>query len=326
MNIALIITPQKQVPPVDYGGHERQADIIVRKLMEMGHRVDLYCGEGSTCKASNLYTVRNPDKNPNSVYASEEELAKKLVNNDVEYDGVIDFTDFRLLNDTDVNYLPFFMGDDFRLRPHDNIRNRVYCSKEMAYNWNSLDNPIIPNSFYYDKSDIPFYENDEGYGLYVGSITPKKGVHLAAVACKKANIPFMVYGPIADTNYWNQIKGLCVYGGLLGKEYRWDIFGKAFVFLHFPAVCDAGPLAPQEAMACGVPVVAAPHGGICSSINDGVSGFFAYTVQDVLERFSRVSKLDRKSVRESVFKYADTDNNVKMMLDLIKRIKNGASW
>ena len=58
MNIALIITPQKKVPPDNYGGHERQADIIVRKLIERGHLVDLYCGRGSSCPATHTYTVQ----------------------------------------------------------------------------------------------------------------------------------------------------------------------------------------------------------------------------------------------------------------------------
>jgi len=322
MRLAVFLTPQQPCPPPGYGGHERQADIIVRKLMDRGHDVDLYAGPGSTCLATNLYTI------PGNEERDEHPLMNKLMERHKEYDCVIDISSLHLPGQVDnVKSLSLFMGDDYRIRPHDEVKNRVYCSKELAYNWDSERHPILPNTICYDVSEIPLGDGSGGYALYVGTIHRKKGLGIAARAAAMAGLDFHVYGPINDKPLWDSIKSISKHMGILGKSGRWEVFGKALVFLHFPQVCDAGPIAPQEAMMCGTPVIASPHGGICSSLEDGVSGFFAYTPQDAAERIMRrLVRLDREKVRESIIQYADPNRHIQQLESLCSKVASGESW
>ena len=315
------MTPQQAVPPTGYGALEREADIYVRKMLALGHAVDLYAGPGTTCKADNVYLASG------SKESDEHGLLEKLLERRENYNCVIDISSLHLPGQVaDLKSISLFLGDDYRMRPHDEVKNRVYCSKELAYNWDSMGHPIIPNTFYYDADEVPLGDGGGGYDLYVGLIHRKKGINIAVAACKKAGIELRIAGPVADKTLWDAIKDHVTYLGVIGEEGRWDVFGKAKVFMHFPQTCDAGPFGPQEAMLCGTPVIAAPHGGVCSSIVDGVSGFFAFTPQDAAERIGRIDRLDRWQVRQSVIEYADTDRNVWNLLLLCKGVAEGETW
>ena len=60
MYLALIVTPENPVPPINYGGAERRADIIIRQLIKKGHKVDLFAGPGSKSQATQQYLVDKP--------------------------------------------------------------------------------------------------------------------------------------------------------------------------------------------------------------------------------------------------------------------------
>jgi glycosyltransferase involved in cell wall biosynthesis len=71
------------------------------------------------------------------------------------------------------------------------------------------------------------------------------------------------------------------------------------VFVH-PSLRDGMPNAVLEAMACGVPVIATPVGGVLDVIEDGVNGLFVNVndVQGLAEKMTEV--LNQPDKRESI--------------------------
>ena len=104
MRIAFFITPQQPVPPPGYGGHERQADILVRKFMEHGEYVLLFAGPGTTCEADEVHLASGSNE------ADEHGLLDQLLAHRDEFDCVIDISSLHLPGQVeDLNSISMFM-------------------------------------------------------------------------------------------------------------------------------------------------------------------------------------------------------------------------
>jgi glycosyltransferase involved in cell wall biosynthesis len=86
-------------------------------------------------------------------------------------------------------------------------------------------------------------------------------------------------GHLPDDEYGAEFRGLlatrawCEHGGMVGREALRDEFSRA-ALLVLPSLEDNCPMAVLEAMAAGVPVVAAKVGGVPDLIDDGRTGLF----------------------------------------------------
>ena len=323
MNIAFIVCPEQPCPPPNYGGMERVSDIMIRKIIEKGHTVDLYCGEGSTCPATNLLTTKNSMRN-------EVDLFNKFCKNRKKYDVVIDFTANHLVGQNFSTMVISLMGGDpFKKYPHNEVYNKVYKSKEFAKFNNNPDAPYIYNVIEYDPQSIPLGKGQGNYALYVGTIVPMKGIQIAAEACKNLGMnKLKVYGPIRDQEYYNTFKDDVEYCGLLGSEGRDKVFGDAIVFVHPVQCCDCDPLAPKEAMLRGTSVIATRVGGLIESIEEGVSGYFASSVKKFEEQIikAKILNINRQKVRDSILSKVDSDKITDELLVLCERVNNGETW
>jgi len=320
MRIAFLVCPEQPVPPVGYGGAERCTDIMVRRLMEFGHQVDLYCGKGSSCKATNVIESRT-----NSM-SEESYLANIIAQNHYCYDVIIDYSANHIAGQYFTNVLSLMGGDPYKKYPHDDVMNRVYKSHEFACFNDCPDHPHLHNVIEYDARSVPLYENTSGHALYVGTVHPMKGIHIAAAACEELGIPLHVYGPIRDVDYWNSFRDSVSYFGMLGTEKRDFVFGLASVFVHPVQCCDCDPLAPKEAMLRGTPVVCCPIGGLLSSVEQGVSGFFANTHEEFKECIKLAASLDRRKVRESIEPRVDSIEITRKLESLCEKVVGGAQW
>jgi glycogen(starch) synthase len=121
--------------------------------------------------------------------------------------------------------------------------------------------------------------------LYVGRISPEKGVHILMDAmgdCVKRfpDIRLQLVGAASNDEYLKDIlaqvknhglqKNVVFLGAKFGKELHELITYANLVVV--PSLGDAFPRVTIEAMAAGVPVVASDVGGIKEMIEDGVTG------------------------------------------------------
>jgi len=79
-----------------------------------------------------------------------------------------------------------------------------------------------------------------------------------------------------------------------------ELLGNALALLSPIRWSEPFGLAVIEAMACGTPVVARPLGALPELIVDGVTGYFANTVDEMAARCAEISSLDRANCRRHV--------------------------
>ena len=104
----------------------------------------------------------------------------------------------------------------------------------------------------------------------------------------------------------------CVYGGMADREKLKQHFRDATV-LALPSLEDNCPMVVLEAMAAGVPVVAAKVGGVPDLIEDGVTGFFcdpkdarsmAEALEKILQNPSAARDLAKRGKREASTRFS----------------------
>ena len=115
--------------------------------------------------------------------------------------------------------------------------------------------------------------------LYVGRLSQEKGPQLLPVAWSKLNeaIPLEIVG---DGPLHTLLETDCARRGLQSVQFTGWLNAQAAVerlhaarFLVVPSVCYEGfPMVIAEAYACGVPVIAAGHGGLAEIVFDGITG------------------------------------------------------
>jgi len=327
MNLAVAVTPEQPCPPPKYGGNEKQADILVRKLLDRGHAVDLFAAPGSRCPATRSILAKNAGMRSELLEFMTE--LQRLKRKNWEYDCIIDMTAFHLPGQTkNLTSISIMTGDPYKKYPHDNVENRVYVSKEFAAFNNCPDHPILHNIIHEDPASVPIGTGGGGYALYVGTIREGKGIHFAAAACKELGLPLVVGGPVLEPEYFKTFQADVKYIGVVdgNSDAKWNLFSRAEVFVYPIQWCDAGPLAPMEAMLVGTPVVSCPNGGIISDLEDGKNGVFWAGFKALVECIRDCRKLDRQKVRASILPNIDPDKHADTVVELCKRAAGGERW
>lgn len=114
--------------------------------------------------------------------------------------------------------------------------------------------------------------------LWMGRISPEKGVDDAIEAAERANHPLRLAGPIDDEAYWAD---LCTrwpdlpdrWLGFLPTDELQQVIGESRALLMTPKWEEAFGIVAIEALACGTPVLAYRRGGPANIIRDGETGF-----------------------------------------------------
>lgn len=149
--------------------------------------------------------------------------------------------------------------------------------KLVDYGWNESKIVHIPNLIRLDH--VPLNRHDGNYLLYMGRLSPEKGVStlLRAYEHLTNQIPLMIAGDGPERESIKQYVrdkripvSFCGY--LTGKALS-DTIKRAKAVV-VPSECyENAPLAILEAFAMGKPVIGTNIGGIPEMIEDGVNGF-----------------------------------------------------
>jgi glycosyltransferase involved in cell wall biosynthesis len=176
--------------------------------------------------------------------------------------------------------------------------------------------------------DYPFSAEPENYLLYVGRISPEKGVHHAIEAAKKLDLPLIIAAKL-DTYYEEyliyyrdhiepHLSDKIKFIGEVDTKKRNELMSKALAFLHPVTWPEPFGLTLIEAMACGCPVVAFRQGSIPELVQEGKTGFVVETVDEMVEAIKRIPALSR----EECMKYSRTHFNARRMADEYEQLYN----
>lgn len=147
---------------------------------------------------------------------------------------------------------------------------------------------VIPNAF--DLDDYQFRADHDGYLLFMGRLTPRKGLEVVAELAKHHKVITAGQGE-------ERIPGVEHVGVVRGTEKAALLAGARAVLVPTFYIEPFGGVA-VEAMLSGTPVIASPFGAFSETVADGVSGFRCSTLGEFRVAADRVDDLDPKTIRQ----------------------------
>jgi glycosyltransferase involved in cell wall biosynthesis len=144
------------------------------------------------------------------------------------------------------------------------------------------------------------------YLAFLGRISPEKRPDIAIKAARCAGLPLKIAAKVdvVDRAYFEQeIKPLLdppeiEYIGELNDQEKTAFLGNALALLFTIHWQEPFGLVMIEALACGTPVIARRCGSVPEIIDDGVSGYIADSVDEIVRAIHRVDELSRARCRE----------------------------
>jgi glycosyltransferase involved in cell wall biosynthesis len=177
-------------------------------------------------------------------------------------------------------------------RPEYLLANSVYTQKRISKYYKRDSQVIYPpvekvlevRNLELEKQIQPttYSLQPSSYFLIVSRLSPYKKIDVAVEAFNKLGLPLVVIGQGQQEKYLKKIaKENVQILGWQNAEVVEKYFENACGFV-FPGEDDFG-IAPVEAMAHGVPVLAYSKGGACEIVQEGITGeFFAAQTPEVL--------------------------------------------
>lgn len=179
------------------------------------------------------------------------------------------------------------------------VANSAYTARQLRRLYRRAADDVV-----YPGVDLDLYRpasGEPGYAITVGRLSPEKGLErLFDMWRDMPDIPLHVIGQ-GTREYERELRRLAPTGvvvrGPLAPEHVARAYQQAAVAAFAPFGEEFG-IAPLEAMACGVPVVAWRDGGLPETIVNGETG---YLVDDAVTFRQRVRLLVRDRALRSTF-------------------------
>jgi glycosyltransferase involved in cell wall biosynthesis len=314
MRIALVAPRWVPIPPPAYGGIELVVDHLARGLQAAGHEVLLHAPSGSTCpvpmtacadEASQEVGPGASAAELHHVVAGYEEIANW--GPDIVHDHTLAGPLYAGLLDVPVvttNHGPFTGRLRDLFRTISTVAPVIAISHHQA---STAPGVAIAAVIHHgiDVDRVAPGRGDGGYALFLGRMSPTKGVHLAARAAREAGVPLRIASRLtepAEHAYFAEEVAPLLGGGV---RYVGEVGGAAKAALLEGATCLLNPIDwPEpfgmvmiESLARGTPVVATPNGSVPELIEDGVTGFVRSSVTGLAEAIDAAPRLDRTHCR-----------------------------
>lgn len=159
-----------------------------------------------------------------------------------------------------------------------------------------IPNPVDARFFAADRNEVP------GKILFAGRLNARKAVkelvQAVSLLDQTAGLQLVLAGSMGDHKYVNEVKAQVASCGLSDVvQFRGSLNLDAFLkelsqsaCLVLPSYQETAPMVIQEAMACGVPVIASDICGIPYQVADGETGFLIPpgNVESLADRLCRL--------------------------------------
>jgi glycosyltransferase involved in cell wall biosynthesis len=315
MRVALIAPPFIPVPPVEYGGTELFLAHLAKGLKALGTNVVVYTNGESTVDTEKRWLFAKSQWPLKSHYAQlddAEHTAWAL------QDAARDCDIVHLNSEAGLPASRFApMPVIYTVHhPTDTHLNELYSRlPEVDYVCISNDQSrrvtmpkrhVIHHGI--DLSEYRFQETKQPYLSFIGRIAPIKGTHLAIEIAQRSGIPLKIAGevqPMYREYFEAKVKphlggsNFIEYIGLADLRAKNELLGNSMAMLFPIKWNEPFGLVMVEAMACGTPVLALRGGSVDEVVSNGVSGYAARTVNQLIQ-YLRTFKSDPRTVRNYV--------------------------
>ncbi|MGH8050657.1 MAG: glycosyltransferase family 4 protein [Arenimonas sp.] len=316
LNIAITADPELPVPPKLYGGIERVIDMLIRGLVEQGHRVTLFAHPDSDTPASlirypSLSSLSRTDTLKNMMTVSRHVLGGG-------FDLVHSFGRIAyLLPLLPITRLPKLMTYQREVTPgsvqwghrlsagslhFSAISRHMMVNVEKLANWHLVYNGVPMNVYDFSASVAP-----DAPLVFLGRIEHIKGTHLAIDIAKKSGRRLIIAGniPVGESAYFDsQVKphlddDRIRYIGPVDDVQKNELLGNAAAFLMPILWEEPFGIVMAEALACGTPVLGLRRGSVPEIVDDGITGFVREDVQGLIDCIPRLGEIDRAACRSA---------------------------
>ena len=148
----------------------------------------------------------------------------------------------------------------------------------------------------------------EPYLAFLGRISPEKRPDRAIEIAARAGMKIRIAAKIdqIDRQYWAQAiepliarhGDLVEFIGEIDDRQKADFLGNARALLFPIDWPEPFGLVMIEAMACGTPVIAFPHGSVGEVIDHGLSGFIVESIEEAVAAVGKLDSLPRAEVHK----------------------------
>ena len=335
MKVGLLAPPWAAVPPPGYGGTESVVCQLARGLTAAGHEVVLYATGDSTAPVPILYSMATADWD--RVGHGEVELPhvmhgyEALAGCDIIHDHTLLGPAWALASGYDrvvtTCHGPF--SGEFRAiyRRYGKRLPVVAISHDQAAHAPEIAvDRVIHHGL--DPDEYPVGGGDGGYLLFLGRMTPDKGVREAVLAARAAGAPLVIAAknrePAEKVYFAEQVKPLLTEGidfvGEVTGYAKLSLLGAAKALLNPIRWAEPFGLVMIEAMACGTPVIAFPNGAAPEIVETGSTGFLCADPAEMVAAIHRVDQLDRDACRAAIIRRFSTTRVVADHLDLYQEM------
>ena len=349
MRIAQIAPLTESVPPKLYGGTERVVSALTDALVAKGHDVTLFAsGDSQTTARLEAAVPEGLRLNKDVVdpLAHHFTMLKEVYARANEFDVIhshVDYIAFPFAH-TQPN-VPSVHTTHGRLDIADfhkvfgafNGVNLVSISKsqqtpmaDLNLNWLGVVYNGLPLARFSFGKDNPKERGD--YLVFIGRISPEKRPDLAIAVSKKLGMKLVIAAKVdkADQEYYEReieplIKGnpLVDFVGEVDEKGKDEVLCGAYANIFPIDWPEPFGLTAIEAMACGVPVITRRCGALVETVEEGVTGFFGDTVDDLADAVRRVDTIDRHACRQRALERFSAETMADGYLAMYEKAING---
>jgi len=317
MKIAQIAPLAESVPPKLYGGTERVVSYLTEELVRLGHDVTLFAsGDSETtaklvAAAPRALRLDPTVKDPLAPLALMLERVRAMAHE-------FDILHFHI----DHVHLPVFRP--LARKTVTTMHSRLDLPELAPLYREFGDMPLISISTAQRKplafanwvgtvhhglarEVCPFNPAPRGgYFAFLGRVSPEKGLDRAIEIARRAGARLRIAAKIdtADQEYFQTriVPRLAEPGiefiGELNEAHKPAFLGNASALLFPIDWPEPFGLAMIEAMSCGTPVIAWPHGSVPEVVEDGRTGYVVDSIDAAVAALEKAARLDRLGVRE----------------------------
>ena len=342
MRIGLIAAPWIPVPPPRYGGTEAVVDNLARGLSLAGHEVELFTVGESRCEVNRswLFTEAAEPIGDSTFESLHVEAAYRAL---AHCDVIHDHTTVgpllgSLLAPDGVPVVTTMHG------PFHATARQFYSRLPGRAHLICISHPqrasapeipvtaVIPHGI--DTTSYLPGPGGGGYLTFVGRMSPDKGVHRAVEVARAIGVPLVMMVKMreeAEKAYFEQaVKPLLGHDVELmfepDEQVRIELLGRAEALINPIRWPEPFGLVMAEALACGTPVLAGPHGAAQEIVEHGRTGFLHDDIGGLVEAYGRLDEIDRADCRDAAVRRFSMARMVEDHVRLYRRLVDEATW
>ncbi len=315
MRIAQVAPLYESVPPRFYGGTERIVSYLTEELVRLGHDVTLFASGDSRTEAQLRAACPRSlrlDRGCKDSLAHHIVLLEMVSQHAREFDIIhyhIDYIHFPVIRRINQRALTTLHGrldlpdliplyQEYREMPLVSISDAQRTPLSWA-NWQATVYHGLPQDLY------DFQEKPGRYLAFLGRVSPEKGCDQAIEISRRTGIPLKIAAKVdaADQAYFDEVlrprlsePGI-EFIGEIGEQEKGAFLGQALALVFPIDWPEPFGLVMIEALACGTPVLALSRGSVPEILTDGITGFVAGTVPDLVRAVERIGSIERRACR-----------------------------